>query len=111
MVSDEESAILRIKDVSLAGQSVIQNGQRIKFPILYRGVTEMSFPNRQMYDVSSMNLKCATCSVEIKELPFQPSGNRPVYCKECNRGRARSSGSSGARGYGGYHGGHGRGRF
>lgn len=69
----------------------------------------MSFPNRQMYDVSSMNLKCATCSVEIKELPFQPSGgNRPVYCKECNRGRARSSG---ARGYGGYHGGHGRGRF
>ena len=104
----ENLHILNAKDVSLAGQSVIQNGQRIKFPILSQGVTEMSFPNRQMYDVSSMNLKCATCSVEIKELPFQPSGNRPVYCQECNRGRARSSGT---RGYGGYHGGHGRGRF
>ena len=61
---------------------------------------------RKMYDVSSMNLKCAQCSKEIKELPFQPDGSRPVYCQECNRGRRGSSGSPGgynrgSRGYGG----------
>jgi len=70
-----------------------------------KGVTEMGF-ERQMYDVSSMNLKCAQCSKEIKELPFQPDGSRPVYCQECNRARRGSSGSGGGynrggRGYGG----------
>ncbi|MBI1730925.1 hypothetical protein HY229_05825 [Candidatus Acetothermia bacterium] len=63
---------------------------------------------RKMHDVSSMNLKCAQCSKEIKELPFQPDGSRPVYCQDCNR--ARTAGSSrgggfnrggGGRGYGG----------
>lgn len=45
---------------------------------------------RRMYDVSSLGLKCATCGVPITELPFQPSTNRPVYCRECARNRARS---------------------
>lgn len=63
---------------------------------------------RKMYDVSSMNLKCAQCSKEIKELPFQPDGSRPVYCQECNRGRTRSGGSRG--GGGGFNRGGGGGR-
>ncbi|MBI3626437.1 hypothetical protein HY224_00110 [Candidatus Uhrbacteria bacterium] len=42
---------------------------------------------RQMVDVSSMNLTCAQCQAPIKELPFQPSGDRPVYCRDCNRAR------------------------
>jgi CxxC-x17-CxxC domain-containing protein len=50
-----------------------------------------SRPQRQMYDVSSLNLKCATCGIEIKELPFQPSPDRPVYCGPCNRTRKEQS--------------------
>ncbi|MEW6610078.1 MAG: CxxC-x17-CxxC domain-containing protein [Patescibacteria group bacterium] len=46
-----------------------------------------SRPMRQMYDVSSMNLTCAQCGVAITELPFQPSSDRPVYCRDCNRQR------------------------
>ncbi len=69
-----------------------------------KGVTEMGF-ERKMYDVSSMNLKCAQCGKAITELPFQPDGSRPVYCQECNRGRARSGGfRSGRYNRGGYRG-------
>jgi CxxC-x17-CxxC domain-containing protein len=52
----------------------------------------MTFPQRKMYDVSSMNLKCAECGVAITELPFQPSTDRPVYCRDCNRSRQKSFG-------------------
>jgi len=38
--------------------------------------------DRQMYDV---NLTCAKCGAHISQLPFQPSGDRPVYCSDCNR--------------------------
>ncbi len=39
---------------------------------------------RQMYDV---DLNCAQCGTHITQLPFQPSGDRPVYCMDCNRTR------------------------
>lgn len=39
---------------------------------------------RQMYPV---DVNCATCNAHISELPFQPSGDRPVYCSDCNRNR------------------------
>jgi len=58
-----------------------------------------------MHDVSSMNLKCATCGTEIKELPFQPDGSKPVYCSDCNRKRQGRTGGSGGGGGGGYRGG------
>jgi len=45
---------------------------------------------RQMYDVSSMGLKCAECGADITQLPFQPSADRPVYCRECNRNRKKN---------------------
>lgn len=41
-----------------------------------------NFSDRQMFDV---DLDCAKCSTHISQLPFQPSGDRPVYCSECNR--------------------------
>ncbi|OGL77915.1 hypothetical protein A3J43_00745 [Candidatus Uhrbacteria bacterium RIFCSPHIGHO2_12_FULL_54_23] len=44
-------------------------------------------PMRQMFDVSSLNLTCAQCGTAITELPFQPSSDRPVYCRDCNRQR------------------------
>jgi len=43
----------------------------------------MSFgDDRQMFDV---DLDFAKCSAKITQLPFQPSGDRPVYCNECNK--------------------------
>ncbi len=38
--------------------------------------------DRQMFDV---DLSCAKCGTHISQLPFQPSGDRPVYCSDCNR--------------------------
>jgi len=38
--------------------------------------------DRQMFDV---DLSCAKCGAHISQLPFQPSGDRPVYCSDCNR--------------------------
>lgn len=34
-------------------------------------------PARQMYDVT-----CAACGVET-QVPFKPSGEKPVYCRDC----------------------------
>lgn len=43
----------------------------------------MAYNNdRQMFDV---DLSCAKCGNHISQLPFQPSGDRPVYCADCNR--------------------------
>ncbi len=44
----------------------------------------MSFGNddKPMYDV---DLECAKCGAHISQLPFQPSGDRKVYCNDCNR--------------------------
>lgn len=43
----------------------------------------MTFGNdRQMFDVDAT---CAKCGTHISQLPFQPSGDRPVYCSDCNR--------------------------
>jgi CxxC-x17-CxxC domain-containing protein len=44
-------------------------------------------PQRQMFNVSDMNLKCADCGVAITELPFKPAADRPVYCFDCNKKR------------------------
>jgi CxxC-x17-CxxC domain-containing protein len=29
------------------------------------------------------NWKCSECGVEITEMPFEPSPDRPIYCREC----------------------------
>jgi CxxC-x17-CxxC domain-containing protein len=47
---------------------------------------------RQMYDV---DLTCAKCGTHISQLPFQPSGDRPVFCAECNRAYRDSKRSAG----------------
>ncbi|MFH1462537.1 MAG: CxxC-x17-CxxC domain-containing protein [bacterium] len=39
---------------------------------------------RQMYQG---NWKCSECGKEITELPFEPSGDRPLYCKDCHSQR------------------------
>lgn len=29
------------------------------------------------------NWKCTDCGKEIRELPFNPDPERPIYCREC----------------------------
>lgn len=40
--------------------------------------------DRQMFDV---DVNCGKCGTHISQLPFQPSGDRPVFCRDCNRAR------------------------
>lgn len=40
---------------------------------------QQTFADRQMYDVV-----CAKCGKQT-QVPFQPKGDRPVYCSECFR--------------------------
>lgn len=45
--------------------------------------SDRGFP-RKMYQG---NWKCSECGKEITELPFEPSQDRPLYCKECHAKR------------------------
>ena len=49
---------------------------------------------RQMYPAT-----CANCGQET-QVPFQPRGTRPVYCRDCYRTMAPSSGGGGGGGGG-----------
>ncbi len=53
---------------------------------------------RQMYPAV-----CAQCGKDT-EVPFKPSGDRPVYCSDCYKehSTSRSSGGGSSRGGGGY---------
>lgn len=31
--------------------------------------------------------KCSQCGAAITELPFEPSGDLPIYCRDCHRER------------------------
>ena len=43
-----------------------------------------SFGDRQMY---KGNWTCSGCGAQITELPFQPDGKRPLFCRDCHRQR------------------------
>jgi len=43
-----------------------------------------NFPPREMI---KGNWKCSECGAEITELPFEPSGDRPLYCRACHAKR------------------------
>jgi len=51
---------------------------------------------------------CSSCGKDA-QVPFQPRGDRPVYCNDCFRSQPRSGGGGGYGGGGG--GGGGRGRY
>jgi CxxC-x17-CxxC domain-containing protein len=44
-----------------------------------------SRPQREMYPAV-----CATCGKETT-VPFQPTGDKPVYCRDCYQPRTRSN--------------------
>jgi CxxC-x17-CxxC domain-containing protein len=62
-----------------------------------------SRPPRQLFDAT-----CASCGKEAK-VPFEPRGDRPVYCSDCFQPQPRTL-SSGGGGFGGGGGGFGGGR-
>lgn len=54
-----------------------------------RGARDNSFRER-----SFTKAVCAECNTEC-EVPFRPTGDRPVYCKDCFAKRQEASGSTG----------------
>lgn len=63
---------------------------------------DRGFAPRQMVDVSAMNIKCAQCGSDIRELPFNPDPARlnTILCRDCMRAKRndRFGGSGGGRG-------------
>jgi len=55
----------------------------INFMAFKKFESDRDFP-RKMYQG---NWKCADCGKEITELPFEPSGDRPIYCRDCHAKR------------------------
>ena len=52
-------------------------------------------PERELFDVV-----CSQCGQPTK-VPFQPRGDRPVYCRDCFERVGRPAGGGGGGGYGG----------
>ena len=42
----------------------------------------------------SGNWKCSQCGTAITELPFEPSGDLPIYCRDCHRERRGQAGGN-----------------
>lgn len=62
---------------------------RDKRSILQRKCTTyMMDSDKQMFDV---DVDCAECGNHISQLPFQPSGDKPIYCKDCLRAKRQSA--------------------
>jgi len=40
------------------------------------------FGQRQMFQGQ---WTCSECGAEITELPFEPDGDRPIFCRDCHR--------------------------
>jgi len=59
--------------------------------------------NREMFEAT-----CGSCG-KIARVPFQPRGDRPVYCNDCFQSQPRSGGGGGYGGGGGSRGGGGGG--
>jgi len=38
------------------------------------------------------NWTCGGCGATITELPFEPDGTRPVYCRDCHRSKNANAG-------------------
>ncbi|MDP2812354.1 MAG: hypothetical protein Q8O32_01550 [bacterium] len=37
------------------------------------------------------NWQCSECGAQITELPFEPSGDRPLFCRDCHRKRRQNN--------------------
>ncbi len=48
-----------------------------------------NFGDRKMYQG---DWTCSQCGAEIKELPFQPDGDRPLFCRDCHKQKMNDRG-------------------
>jgi len=46
--------------------------------------SQNSFGPRQMVQG---DWTCSECGAKITELPFEPDGTRPIYCRDCHRNK------------------------
>ncbi|RMD59454.1 hypothetical protein D6821_01185 [Candidatus Parcubacteria bacterium] len=46
---------------------------------------QTNFGGRQMF---KGDWSCSQCGAAITELPFQPDGDRPLFCRDCYRQRS-----------------------
>jgi CxxC-x17-CxxC domain-containing protein len=46
-------------------------------------MTFKKFGKRLPREMHKGNWNCSECGAEITELPFEPSPERPIYCREC----------------------------
>ncbi|MEI6288399.1 MAG: CxxC-x17-CxxC domain-containing protein [bacterium] len=51
---------------------------------MYNNQSQNDFGQRKMYQG---HWTCSGCGAEITELPFEPDGTRPIYCRDCHRQR------------------------
>ena len=65
-------------------------------------------PQRQMYDITALNITCTECGTPITQLPFEPTEKDDgtfgrLYCFDCNKKRManRPRRDFGGGGYGG----------
>lgn len=61
-------------------------GRFIIYKYLYMEFKRNDQPPREMIQGE---WECADCKEKITELPFKPSPDRPIYCRECWRKRRR----------------------
>lgn len=71
----EQEALVKSKDISVA----CSNKEEVK----ERGETPL--PEKKLYQTN-----CATCGEAI-EVPFEPDGKRPTFCKDCLRDYQRAT--------------------
>ena len=76
----EASAIESLQGAELMGRPLRINKAEPRGSAPRRGGGGYGRPQRQMYDVT-----CDGCGVQT-QVPFQPNGERPVYCRDCFRG-------------------------
>jgi len=52
-------------------------------------------PQREMFDISDLEIVCAECGTNVDKLPFRPTeredgGYGRLYCYECNKKRMKN---------------------
>lgn len=43
--------------------------------------------NARSFTMVKGEWKCSQCGMQITELPFQPDGVKPIFCRDCHRQR------------------------
>ena len=56
-------------------------------PSNQQGDQSNTFGQRKMYQG---NWKCSECGAAITEMPFEPDGDRPLFCRDCYRNKRDS---------------------